>query len=92
MVRPLLVAVLVLVSLLVSAPVVADPGDAMLEDATALVELGPRKAGSDGGRRGEQWVQARLEAMGLSAERFVVGHRETPAIAVLGGSSWPLGR
>lgn len=87
--RQLLVAALVLVSILLGASAAADPGDAMLEDASALVELGPRKAGSDGGRRGEQWVQARLDSMGLSAERFVVGHRETPAIAVFGRQFLP---
>ena len=84
MVRWLVVAALVLASLILAGSAAAEPGDAMFQDAQALVELGPRVAGSDGGRRGEQWVQARLEAMGLSAERFVVGHRETPTIAVFG--------
>lgn len=89
MTRWLVVAALVLASLVVGGLAQGHPGDAMFEDAKALVELGPRKAGSDGGLRGEQWVQARLEAMGLSAERFVVGHRQTPAIAVFGRQFLP---
>lgn len=65
-----------------AAPPVQGPGAAMLADVQALTELGPRPAGSPTAHAAEAMLIARVQALGLSAERFEVGVMELPAIAV----------
>jgi len=51
-----------------SAAQTAISGERALEEVRALVELGPRDAGTDGALRAAEHLRGRLEALGIAAE------------------------
>lgn len=82
-------AAAVVCALAVAACTVGAPGPGIdaaraAEHAAALVALGPRPADTPSARSAAAYLQTQLEAMGVHAERMVVGTVDLPARAVLG--------